>query len=121
LAPIQIERLAISRQSSLMTSAVNRANASAMACPLSLAGKLLLSIDDGLNVHQTHENAAEAACIGIAEEFCDIGQGLARTREESARDVQANLCKHRAVAGAHAAEMTLQRPRTDLAYPGRTI
>ncbi|BBC03301.1 hypothetical protein BE61_87670 [Bradyrhizobium elkanii USDA 61] len=78
-------------------------------------GKLLPPVDNGLNFHQTRESAAETARTGIAEEFCDVGQGLARVCEQLTSHIQANLRKHCAIACAHTAEMTLQRPRADLA------
>jgi hypothetical protein len=82
---------------------------------------LLLSVNNGLNFHQTHESTAETACIGIAEEFCDMGQALARVHEQAASNIQANLRKHCAVACAHATEMTLQRARADFAGASRAI
>jgi hypothetical protein len=86
-----------------------------------LTGKLLLSVNNGLNFHQTHEGAAEAACIGIAEEFCDIGKPPGGVREQAASDAQANLRKHFAVTCAHAAKMALQRARADLEGASGTI
>lgn len=84
-------------------------------------GKLLLPISDGLDFHQTHESTAEAACIAVAYEFRDLGQTLAWIQEQAASDVQANLHEHFAVAGAHAAKMTLQRARADLEGAGGSI
>ena len=86
-----------------------------------LTGKLLLPVDNGLNFHQARESAAEAACVGIPKEFSDFRQALARVGEQMASDVQANLGKHFAVTRAHAAEMTLQRPRADFECAGGTI
>ncbi|MGY4223149.1 hypothetical protein ACVMIH_000510 [Bradyrhizobium sp. USDA 4503] len=80
-----------------------------------LTSKLLPPVDNRLDFHQTRESAAETACTGIAEDFCDIGQGPARFRKQPASHIQANLRKHCAVACAHTTEMTLQRPRADLA------
>lgn len=42
-----------------------------------LTGKLLPPVNNGLNFHQTREDAAEAACVGISKEFCDTRQALA--------------------------------------------
>lgn len=86
-----------------------------------LTGKLLPPVNNGLNFRQTHESAAEAACVGVAEEFGYVRQALARVREKAARDVQANIREHFAVACAHAPEMTLQRARADLEGAGSTI
>ena len=74
-----------------------------------LAAPLLPPISDRLNFHQTRKGAAEAARVGITEQFCDIRQALARIGQQAARDLEADLVKHFAVACAHAFEMTLQR------------
>lgn len=42
-----------------------------------LTDKLLPPIDNWLNLHQTRESAAEAACVGIPKEFRDFRQALA--------------------------------------------
>lgn len=112
-APIQIARLAISRQSSGM---VQRSIARG---PI-LTGKLLLPVNNRLNFHQTHERAAEATCVGIPEGFGDIGQTLGAF-EQPAGDVQASLREHLAVTCAHAAEMALQCARADLELSRRTV
>ena len=86
-----------------------------------LTGKLLPPVNNGLNFHQTREVAAEAARIGIAEEFSDIRQALAGVREQAAGDIQANFREHFAVTCAHAAQMTLQRAWADLECASRTV
>ncbi|MCP1840133.1 hypothetical protein ACVIHI_006950 [Bradyrhizobium sp. USDA 4524] len=63
-------------------SAIDHARSSAMERLPMFIGKLLSPVDNGLNFHQTRESAAETARIGITEEFCDVGQGLARVPEE---------------------------------------
>ena len=86
-----------------------------------LTGKLLPPVNNGLNFHQTHEGAAEAACVGITEEFGNIRQGLAGIREQAAGDLQADLGKHFAVTGAYAPQVTLQCTSADFERTGRAI
>lgn len=73
-----------------------------------LAAALLPPINDGLNFHQTHESAAEAAGVRVSEKFCNIRQALTRIGQQAARNLQSDFVEDLAVACAHAFEMTLQ-------------
>lgn len=76
---------------------------------LRLAVPLLPPISDGLDFHQTHEGAAEAAGSRVTEAQCDVRNALVGLHEQVASRIETNFRDQFTVAGTRLGEMTLQR------------
>jgi hypothetical protein len=109
------------RANRLGCSELNRVRTSARVQPIMLAAPLLPPISDRLNFHQTRKGAAEAARVGVTEEFRDFCQALIRIGEQAAGDLQPDCGQHFAVACAHTFEVTLQCAATDFQRIGGAI
>jgi hypothetical protein len=103
-SPIRRTGLAISRQSRF-SARWPQPSSSRQAC---LVIPLLPPINNGLNFHQTHKGAAEAAGPRITEAQGNIRNPCIGFHEQTAGRVETNFGNHISITGAHFAEMTLK-------------
>ncbi len=71
--------------------------------------RLLSPIDRGLDLHQAHEGAAEAAGAGEAQKGRDIDDALVGFREQMAGRIDAHFSNQLAIARAHFGDTALKR------------
>ena len=78
-----------------------------------LPRRLLSPIDRGLDLHQTHERAAEAAGTGKAQKGGDIDEAFVGLREQVTGRIHAHFSNQFAIARAHFGDTTLKRAAAD--------